>query len=290
MRSNALRFWSLLLVGILALVGLGLLMAFLGREPGASRPIATTPEPTPVSTSDLADPIVAHVNGQPIRRSAWSQAHLLDQVMNRIAGQPPPTADETLQRLINEALLLEAFPPPREPQREEIEAQITALENAWGVDDDTVSAALKDAQLTRTAFEQAITHLIQVQESLEALQAQGHAATTWLETQRASAEILLTEDTQASAAQLPIVQPPAQTQSTPPETPVNTPPPSPSPAPPTVATAVSPTDPAPAPQTPALLEIAPDFSLPQAGSDNSFNLATQLSTGPVVLIFFQRCG
>ncbi len=283
MNSNSLRFWSLLLVGILALVGLGSLMTFLGRDPGPPQPVATV-TPTP----DAGDPIVAHINGQPIKRSTWAQAYLLDQIMSGISGQPPPTAKETLERLINEALLLEAFPPIREPPDEEIQAQIAALENAWGVGDDAVSAALEEAQLTRTTFELAVARLILVQESLNTLQAQGHEPTAWLEAQRGSAEITLTEGAEAMAAQLSTIQPPAPQPTPPPATLANTPPPKPTPIPPTIATAPSPTN--PTPPAIALLETAPDFSLTRAGSGDTFELAAQLSEGPVVLVFFQKCG
>jgi hypothetical protein len=41
--------------------------------------------------------------------------------------------------------------------------------------------------------------------------------------------------------------------------------------------------------TPTVPKTAPDFSLPRAGG-GIFTLSNQLTRGPVVLVFFQKCG
>jgi hypothetical protein len=119
--------------------------------------------------------------------------------------------------------------------------------------------------------------MLTVQAALEALESEGHNTTTWLEEQRESAEIVINEE--FKGATVPY---------TPPQSPL---------APPDALSPIP--TPVPAPETPstvnaddadpALPEIAPDFTLVRAGGDR-FTLADQLTQGPVVLVFFQRCG
>jgi hypothetical protein len=274
------RLWATFGVSLAALVGLGLVMLFLSRGPGAPAPMVASQAPTIDE-----DPTVASVNGRPIKRSFWMQAVLLDQVMSGIAGQPAPTPDETLQRLINEDLLISAFPPEQPPTTDQIEAQIARLEDSLGVTDDAVIPALDNVGLDRPAFVQAVGRLLIVQASLDALQAQGYHVSTWLQEQRASVEIVFDAELDSVAmAQLPASP-------TPPQTPLSTatlsPIPTPMPTPLPLA-ALSPLSP-PTSSVQAIPEIAPDFTLAQANG-GSFTLSEQLAQGPVVLVFFQKCG
>ncbi len=271
------RLWAVLGVGVAVLAGLGLLLAFLGREPSAPAPTITPATPTPSE-----GPVVASVDGRPIRYSFWMETILLDQVMSGLAGQPAPTPDETLQRLINEELALQAFPPEQEPTVDQVEARIAALEQTWGVDDAAVVTALVEAGLDRAAFERATRRLLAVQASLEALQSRGHDTQSWLEEQRASAEIVLNEEFEnVTAPVLPSAQSPMATLVT---SPLSVP---------TIESPIASPTPAPAPETPtpalALPEVAPDFTLERAGG-GTLTLAEQLAQGPVILVFFQKCG
>ncbi|MEE9615750.1 MAG: hypothetical protein V3T90_01940, partial [Anaerolineae bacterium] len=54
------RLWAVLGVGIAVLAGMGLLLVFLGREPGAPSPTITPPTPPPPE-----DPVVVSVDGRP---------------------------------------------------------------------------------------------------------------------------------------------------------------------------------------------------------------------------------
>ncbi|MFN2271076.1 MAG: hypothetical protein ACK2US_09585 [Anaerolineae bacterium] len=60
-------------------------------------------------------------------------------------------------------------------------------------------------------------------------------------------------------------------------------------APTLLPTAASPAEPASPLPTIEALKVAPDFTLEQA-DDGAFTLSEQLAQGPVVLVFFQRCG
>jgi hypothetical protein len=273
------RVWAVLGVGIAVVAGLGLLLAFLGREPGEPSPMITPAISTP---SD--DPVVASIDGRPIQHSFWMEAVLLDQVMSGLSGQPAPAPDETLQRLINEELVLNGSPPGQEPTAQQVEARITALEQAWGVDDDAVVTALERVGLTRAAFERAVGRLLAVQAGMEALESQGHDTTAWLEEQRARTEIVIHEELKnVPVPSIPVAQ-----------SPIETPPTSPLPVPTTESPVPSPA-PVPATETPsptpalAIPEIGADFTLARSGG-GSLTLSEQLAQGPVVLVFFQRGG
>lgn len=282
------RLWATFGVSIIALIGLALLLVFLSRGPGAPTPITTAVVPTPTD-----DPTVASVNGHPIRRSIWVEAALLDQVMSGIAAQPAPASDETLQRLINEHLLLTAFPPAQEPTREQIEEEIAQLEESWGVTDAAVVIALQNVGLGRPAFEQAVGRLLMVQAALELVEGQGHDITAWLEEQRAAADIVLDEELEDMVAQYsPVGQSQSQSQFQSPLATVAGSP-LPTPAPVTVLAAqdsplASPTPDSAIPER-AIPEVAPDFTLSRAGG-GQLTLSEQVAQGPVVLVFFQKCG
>jgi hypothetical protein len=266
-QRNSSRLCAVLGVGIAVTAGLGLLLAFLGHESSAPTPTTTPVIPTP---SD--NPVVVSIDGHPIGYSSWMEAVLLDQVMSGLAGQTAPTPDETLQRLINEELVLQTVPPEQE-QTKQIEARIAALEQAWGVDDAAVVMALEEVGLTHTAFEQTVGRLLAVQAGLEALQGQGYDTATWLEGRRASAEIVLNEEFENLAV-------PALTSAQSPIARLAT-----SPIPTAMPAAETPTP------TPALVlpEVALDFALERA-SGGALALSEQLAQGPVVLVFFQTCG
>jgi hypothetical protein len=279
------RLWATFGVSVAAVVGLGLLLVFLSRGPGAPMPMATI-SIVPTPTDD--DPTVASVNGRSIKRSFWTEAALLDQVMSGLTGQPAPAPDETLQRLINEELVLAAFPPERAATAAQVEGYIALLEQTWTVDDSSIIEALEQAGLTRAVFERTIERLLAIQAGLETLQSQGYETTAWLEEQRASAEVTINQGLDSMAlAQAPAAQ--SQPQSRP-QSPLATPTISPTP-PPTVAPATLATTDPPLPAAPALgtPQVAPDFTL-QRTNGSTFTLTEQLAQGPVVLVFFQKCG
>lgn len=216
----------------------------VSREGGVAPPPAPTPVPT--RPDEVA---VALVNGQPIALSYWTKAVLIDQVMSGLAGVPAPSPEDTLEQLINQALVLQAVPSVEPPSDAEVEAYIASLEAGWGVTDQQVVAALEAAGLSREAWHRAVARLLMVQRGREALAAEGVSIQEWLARQRAEADIVIYRDrmAQAFAAPSPVFSP------------------------------------TPAPST------APDFELELPGG-GTFSLADQRTEGPVVLVFFQRCG
>jgi hypothetical protein len=301
--KSTFRFWALLVVGIAVLAGIGLLLSLLAQgaeqpaptitpTPTSSQPAATltaspppqfTQEPASTDVSPLATPaaasVVASVNGRPISHAFWTEAVLLDQAMNQLAGQPTSHPDETLERLINEELVLEAFPPAQMPSTEQVEQQIAQLEGVLGISDADIATALENVGLTRAALERTVERVLVIQQGLQALQSQGHETAEWLGEQRANADITIDQrslnpnlsDIPVAQSQSPLATPPSSAS----EVQLSTP------TPETTDESSSP--------DPAMLQVAPDFTLPQV-SGGEFTLSEQLARGPVVLVFFQRCG
>jgi hypothetical protein len=203
--------------------------------------------------------VVASVDGVPISRSAWQEAVLLDHVMSGLAGQAPPAPEETLQRLINEVLVLRAYPAESARETAQLEAHIAGLETTWGVADADVVAALESIGLDREDFARSVDRSLDVQAGLDAIQDQGAVPDTWLGEQRASAEIFIDED--VSTLYVPVAQ-------------AATPTPMPLPVPTRAL---------------ELPEIAPDFTV-QGAKGLEVTLSEQLERGPVVVVFFQRGG
>lgn len=215
------RLQTLLIILGLAVLAVAGLLLLMGQLAGSSRVlvnVSTPPDPTLAAenlakTANQLDPdeVVATVNDQSISRETWLKATRLDAVMSQLAAQPIPTAEETLDRLINEIIVLNtAFPLTRgqggePPASTEVETRLQALETAWQVNDDAVATALAKAGLERVDLIERVSRLIQVETALNQISTQQVDLDAWLTQARASAEIGVYH-TLADAAQ-PIVTP-----------------------------------------------------------------------------------
>lgn len=243
------RWGWVLATGGIALLMLLLVLGTLSRE---TVPVAP---PVPSATPSPEDPPVALVEGQPIGRNFWAEAVLVDWTMSRLASVPAPAPEETLERLINEVLVLRAVPLPSQPTREEVEAQMAALEAAWGVTDEQVTLALDEVGLGRDSLERAVARLLMVRQAQVALERGGTPVPEWLTRERARARVVIYREQMRVSFRFPT---PAVT-----STPAATPTPEPA--------------------------RAPDFTLERAGG-GTLTLSESLARGTVVLVFFQRCG
>lgn len=208
-----------LAVAVVAVAGLLLLMSQLATSPTASvadsRPTLSAQTPVATNTSGLPglDEAVATVNDQIITQQAWQQATRLDAVMSQLASQPIPTAEETLDRLVNEIIVLAAAAAPPQVTTTAIEARIQTLETGWNITDEALVAALAKADLTRSDLTDRVAHLIQVEAALNQLATTETDLNAWLSQARASAEIglyrpLLTERTTTPSEQTQTVAEP----------------------------------------------------------------------------------
>jgi len=195
------RFQSIIvivLIAIAAVVGLLLLMSRLATPDGPPlKSVEATQQPIVVdvpatqtkTTDDNNDEVAATVNNHVITQQEWDKATRLDAVMNRLARQSPATAEQTLDQLINEIIVLAESAEISDPTIEEVETRTLALEEVWRVSDDEVVAALEKAGLTRTDLTARINRLIQVQMALDQMAKQQSDLDGWLLAARASAEI-----------------------------------------------------------------------------------------------------
>lgn len=203
----------ILAIVMVALIGLFALFSLMARpEPApvsvvTQSPTATASPPTepltesePVTETLLSSPdsatnqadssqMIATVNDETISEQSWQRATRLDAVMSRLARQPEPSAEETLDRLVNEIIVLDGSSEVSQPSAEAIEAKLTELLTGWQLSDDALTQALHEADLTRADLQARVGRLLQLSEALNQLSAEQPDLNVWLGQARASAEI-----------------------------------------------------------------------------------------------------
>lgn len=181
--------------GLFGLAGVLLWLALIARSADSTAPADPSPAlpaPPTAAPGDLA----AIVEGQAISLADWQRTAALDRVMNSLAGQPPPDAEATLDRLINVQLVLQAaaeqgFQAPA--GREQAEARLAALQQSWGAGDEAVTQALAAAGLARADLLAEVSQLLRVEAYLQQVAA-AQDAQAWLAGRRAQARISVLAD------------------------------------------------------------------------------------------------
>ena len=174
-------------------VTLVLLVVFLFalQVPGPAPAPTDTPLEGVLGTATVtADAnVVASVDGAPISRVEWQKAVAIDRAMSQLAGQTPPNAEVTLDRLINQRLVLRqtadkiiASDAGTEARAQERLAQ---LEQNWRADDAAVDRALASVNLSRQDLLAEIKRLLVVESYLKQIQ----EPAAWLAAQRAQAQV-----------------------------------------------------------------------------------------------------
>jgi cytochrome c biogenesis protein CcmG/thiol:disulfide interchange protein DsbE len=203
LKIRSKRIQSIVITLVIAGVAVAGLLLIMSQLASSEETVTHQPDPVqqPVTATETASPdeeaeedVVATVNDQIITREAWQKATRLDAVMNQLARQPIATAEETLDRLVNEIVVLEAVSSAgggdgEPPTAAELEARTLALEQSWQVNDEAVVAALAEVGLTRDDLLERVGRLIQVEAALKQLAAQEADLNAWLAQARASAEI-----------------------------------------------------------------------------------------------------
>lgn len=276
-RRSLSPIWIILGTALLAVAGLLLARAFLDLGSAAPAPAssptvgssATSDSPTAqldTSTpkpSSTGEPLAASVNGYSITRSYLSKTVQLNQVLGELSGASILSEGETLERLITSRLILQGVTAVEEPTETDVEDFIATLERSWGISDETLIQRLEAAGLDRAFLTDTVGDLLTVEAAVQSLEDEGHTITEWLGEREQDADIMVSENLVSAeeAEATPTAQATVET-----EPPTSTP----------RAEAEVP-------------EIAPDFTLNRAGG-GSFTLGDQLKEGPVVLVFFEKCG
>ncbi|UCC63238.1 MAG: redoxin domain-containing protein [Anaerolineae bacterium] len=175
----------------IAPVGIAL-VAFLLLLRGLGRPL-----PTPTPTPNPAQQVVARLGEEDITFADWAVAFYLDALMSRLSGQPLPAASETLERLVNDTLVLAAAKEEGiAVSKADVEGRIALLETSWGLTDGQVIDELAAIGLTRQIWADAVAHLLTVERYLEkvvwaGVPAAGHeiALGDWLQARRTQTNV-----------------------------------------------------------------------------------------------------
>ena len=169
--------------------------------------VVPTVPPTAAQSTATSD-VVAEVNGEQISRPEWQTITALDRAMSQLAHQPLPDAESTLQRLINERLVIMVAGNFVAAQSS-ADQRLAFLKRSWGVDDAALDRTLALNGLTRTDLLNDIKRLLVVEAQLKQISAT-EDPNQWLADQRAQARIGVYTDL-AAAAPAPTPQVPAST-------------------------------------------------------------------------------
>ena len=176
-------------------VTLALLVVFLFalQAPGP------TPAPTTSATFVADANAVASVDGDPISRAEWQKAVAIDRAMSQLAGQASPEAEVTLDRLINQRLVLRQARNKISASDANATERLASLQQNWRADDAAVDRALASANLSRQDLMAEIKRLLVVESYLK--QVQNPAG--WLAAQRAKSQVGVLADLSVPVAQVP---------------------------------------------------------------------------------------
>jgi hypothetical protein len=292
-RTNRL-FFFLAPLGIACVAAL-LLLKSLGAPTTPPLSLTSTPGPTPE--------IVARVGEQPITFADWTVAFYLDALMSHFSGQPAPVADETLDRLVNDALILTAAAQEGiSVNQSEVETRAALLLADWRLTEDQVAAEVSALGLSREAGIEAIARLLTVERYLTQVvwagvpvEEQTSALDAWLQTRRAQVGVEIDAHRRqpslpaslSFSTAMPPPSPPSNSTATPlAASPLATPIPPP-PAPTATPLTLSPL-PLPAPSL-AAGQPAPDFALSDANAQ-TIRLSDYRNRRQVVVVFFRTTG
>jgi len=273
------RLWLALLTLTIALLVGGIVLWLLNRP---TRPLPPTlpvdqpPAPvvrqaSPVPEEDIA----AWINRNPVPRAALMQRQAVDRALNTLLGLPTDDEATSLDRLLNEALVVQAAQAAGFTVSPEFAlAERNALLAAYGKSEAELDAALQAEDLSLTAFDAYFMQLLTVRD-FTAIQAaaQGITSEAYILGLREANDVQIAARGMAAAS----------TATIPPEPPAT--------LPPTLAPTATPT-PLPTPDEPrgvANGQRAPDFTLTTL-EGNSLTLDALLGQ-PVVLSFWVTwCG
>jgi hypothetical protein len=270
-RSNRL----ILLLAPLGIALVAVLLLIKGFSAPLPTPVPSTPTPNP------AQQVVARVGDRRLTFADWAVAYTLDATMSRLSGQPIPAPQETLDRWVNDVLILSAAEEEGVGvSQADVEARMAQLEAAWDMSSDRVTAELAAYGLSRQDWARTLARLLTVERYLNQViwadvppEGREAALGEWLQTRRA--QVAVKVDTQDLWPALPTPKPIVT--ATPPPAPTATP------------VVRSPVASAPASGSSLVGQPAPDFSTTDARGE-AVTLSDYRDHKVVVLVFFRTSG
>lgn len=287
MRNKSGR-WLLALGTLAAAVSIGSLALWLLSRP--AHPLPAAPDaaqattalqrPSTTTESDIAQEIVAWINGNPLSLTALTQRQAIDRALNTLLDIPATDESTALDRLVNEVLLLNAAESAGfRIVAESVTAEREALLAAYGKSTVELEAALQAEGFPLAAFDAYLANLITARDfSAAQAQARGITPEAFILELRQANEVHLTAGNVAklSEAATPTASPTSAT--TPEVTPTDVPP-----TPTTIL--LTPTD--DVSRGTRVGQRAPGFVLPLLGSDPPIAVDLDTLRGrPVVLSFW----
>jgi cytochrome c biogenesis protein CcmG/thiol:disulfide interchange protein DsbE len=209
------RFFVFATAIISGLALLAVLLLLFAQPPQPVSPTSPPPTPTPQ--------VVATVDDEPIHLDEWQKAVALDQAMSELLGQIPPNPEETLNRLINERLVLQAAEKIKLPKADQTraEAWLAGFLASSNVEDITLAQTLNRFGLTRAELVgEIVPRLLQVEQALAELPPDGNGE-AWVADLRSQARVALLENLSvlvlpdqpnSAATELPTLSAPDQQQ------------------------------------------------------------------------------
>jgi cytochrome c biogenesis protein CcmG/thiol:disulfide interchange protein DsbE len=177
---------------------------FALQAPGPAPAPTATPLKGVLGTAALAADAnaVASVDGDPISRAEWQQAVAIDRAMSQLAGQTFPAAEVTLDRLINQRLVLRQAGNKISASDANATERLASLQQNWRADDAAVDRALASVNLSRQDLLAEIKQLLVVEAYLK----QQQNPTAWLAAQRAQAQVGILAELASASPVTPATQ------------------------------------------------------------------------------------
>ena len=187
-------------------VTLALLVVFLFalQAPGPAPATTATPLKGVLGTATVVAGanVIASVDGDPISRPEWQKAVAIDRAMSQLAGQNSPNAEVTLDRLINQRLVLRQAGNKISASDANAAERLASLQQDWRVDDAAVDLALVSVDLSRQDLLAEIKQLLVVEAYLK----QQQNPTAWLAAQRAQAQVGILAELASASPVTPATQ------------------------------------------------------------------------------------
>lgn len=179
---------------------------------GDGRVVDDNPVPATVEnqgsepSASTAAAVAIRVDGVEISHAEVEWATAVDGVMNSLAGQPVPSQVETLNRYVNDVLLLkEAGLQDAEVGVDEATQRLEQLRSSMGFTQDQVAQALEAGGVTQDDLVRRLGHLMLVERAIRDLGKLHPDLDAWLSQERAGADIWVNEEYTSASSPAEVV-------------------------------------------------------------------------------------